>query len=80
MLNGEAGCEKMNPNVLGMDDRTPLMEAATQGHTECVRSLLAAGAEVGATDTHRSSALHYACEEGNVRLFPCFSVIFVFPI
>ena len=40
---------------------TPLHFAANAGHTDIVKALIAAKAEVNATDEHKSTPFHWAC-------------------
>lgn len=40
---------------------TALHFAASAGHSDVVRTLVAAGANVNAADEHKSTALHWAC-------------------
>lgn len=42
-----------------LDDRTPLFNAATGGHVDTVRHLLASGATVNISDTNGRTALHW---------------------
>lgn len=45
---------------------TPLAHAASEGHTESVKVLLAAGADVHALDEFKRPAIHYAAWQGHV--------------
>jgi hypothetical protein len=53
----EAGAD---PNALDREGRTPLMLAAQNGEVECIRLLLAHGADRTLRDGHRKTALDYA--------------------
>jgi hypothetical protein len=46
--------------------RTALIEAAVREHAEAVAFLLSQGAAVDATDDNGFTALHWACQQGNV--------------
>ncbi|KAK8390778.1 hypothetical protein O3P69_010468 [Scylla paramamosain] len=48
----------------GTIDRTPLMEAAGNGHTQTVKALLTLGANPLATNSEGWTALHYAAARG----------------
>ena len=50
----------MNSNERDSDGLTPMMHAATGGHSEVTSVLLAHGARLGDVDRHRRSALHWA--------------------
>ena len=47
--------------------RTPLHEAAANGHTECVRLLVEAGADVEARDNEGKTPAEHAAESMPVR-------------
>ena len=46
-------------------DCTPLMEAASAGHTDIVRLLIAHGADVNAQSSSGNTPLMYACAGGH---------------
>ncbi|GAA5978148.1 hypothetical protein JCM10908_004246 [Rhodotorula pacifica] len=45
---------------------TPLSHAASEGHTESVKVLLAAGADVHAVDEFKRTSIHYAAWQGHI--------------
>lgn len=45
---------------------TPLMHAASEGHIECIKTLLACGADVNALDEKGLSAAYYAAWDGHM--------------
>lgn len=57
-----------NPEAVDVPDKynswTPLFWAASDGHAECVRILIAAGAKVNVKDENGKTALYYAAWEG----------------
>ncbi len=55
----------VNVNERFEDDFTPLMIAVGRGHTENVRLLLQAGADINAMDSHRDTPLLIAAANGN---------------
>uniref|UniRef100_M4BI00 Uncharacterized protein n=1 Tax=Hyaloperonospora arabidopsidis (strain Emoy2) TaxID=559515 RepID=M4BI00_HYAAE len=48
--------------------RTALLEAAVQGHGECARLLIEAGAKCNATDLQRDTPLHLACKGAKLEI------------
>jgi len=56
-----------DPDARDANERTPLMLAAFDGHTEIVRSLLERGAEVDARDPVGRTSLMYAASGANVE-------------
>lgn len=69
-IAAEAGLEDRYPAVNGFNDaHTPLLVAARDGHTEIVAELLAAGADVHATEpTFGAGALHKAVYNGHADI------------
>ena len=59
-----------DPNIANNQGQTPLMLAARGGLLEVVQTLLETGGRVdaGKRDEDGSTALHYACESGNVDI------------
>ena len=60
-----------DPNVALNDGTTPLMAAASNGHGDAVKALIAAGAELDSCDRHGRTALHHAIswrDEKSARL------------
>ena len=49
-------------------ERTPLMWAAREGHTDCVKYLLQNGAQLDLTDHVGNTALHLAAEGGHLEV------------
>lgn len=49
-----------NPNIGNADQRSPLHEAACNGHTKVVAILLTAGASIGMQDRGGDTPLHWA--------------------
>ncbi|MBW0495776.1 hypothetical protein O181_035491 [Austropuccinia psidii MF-1] len=45
---------------------TPLFHAASEGHTECVKVLIAANCDCQALDESRKSPIHYAAWQGHI--------------
>ena len=58
----QAGADVNESDEFGV---TPLMEAASQGRSECVRHLIKEGADVNRLDRDGNSALVYSVMEGN---------------
>ena len=56
-----------NVNVRNAFGTTPLLAAATHGHSECVELLLHAGASLYARDSLGTNALIMACTNGHVK-------------
>jgi hypothetical protein len=50
------------------DSWTPLHGAACNGHTECVRLLILAGADVNVQSCNQNTALHCSAEDGNAEI------------
>ncbi|MFE6648132.1 ankyrin repeat domain-containing protein [Nocardioides sp. NPDC057772] len=48
--------------------RTPLHQAAVEGNVSLVRSLIEAGADVGAADKMGATALHFACQQDHLEV------------
>lgn len=57
--------------VCDFSNRSPLHEAAQSHKLRCTRVLLKGGANPNAIDWRGSTALHYACETGNVDIVEC---------
>ncbi|KAI9304248.1 hypothetical protein BJ944DRAFT_240720 [Cunninghamella echinulata] len=61
-----------NPKDVDIPDKynswTPLFWAASDGHAECVRILISAGAKVNVKDENGKSALYYAAWEGHMDI------------
>ncbi|XP_067680001.1 inversin-like [Haliotis asinina] len=53
-------------NHRGAGSRTPVMEAARQGHRDVVELLLSRGADVSLVDNDNDNSLHWACGGGDV--------------
>ena len=51
---------------LDKDKYTPLLTAASAGHTDVVKLLLERGANVGVQNTQNRNALHLAVEERSI--------------
>lgn len=60
--------EQPDVNMLGTDQRTPLIEAAGLGHLEIVKLLLAAGAEPRCRDSNDETALLRAAANGHLEV------------
>ena len=50
------------------DQFTPLHAAVWNGHAECVRVLIEAGADLNAQACNQKTVLHYAAENGNLQI------------
>lgn len=50
-------------------DSTPLMEACCGGHSDVVRTLINAGANVNSVSSTQNTALIYACGAGHLEVF-----------
>lgn len=50
-------------------DSTPLMEACCGGHSDVVRTLIKAGANVNSISSTQNTALIYACGAGHFEVF-----------
>ena len=60
--------ENYNPNApLILEDFSALLLAAERGHTECVKALLAAGADIKAQNKYGKTPLMYAAAEGQTE-------------
>jgi ankyrin repeat protein len=64
---------KIHPSCVDAPDldkfrRTALHKASLKGHTECVRVLVGAGADVNLLADDRWSSLHYASKEGHTEI------------
>ena len=60
-----------DPDIARNDGTTPLMAAASNGHTDAVKALVAAGADLDACDRNGRTALHHAIswrDEKSARL------------
>ncbi|CAO3624614.1 unnamed protein product [Cunninghamella blakesleeana] len=61
-----------NPKDVDVPDKynswTPLFWAASDGHAECVRILISAGAKVNVKDENGKTALYYAAWEGHMDI------------
>ena len=56
-------------NIIQPGDRwTPLHAAVWNGHAECVRILIEAGADLNVQACNQKTVLHYAAENGNVPI------------
>jgi hypothetical protein len=58
----------INVNVKDLYGKTPLHEAAINGHVEIARLLLQNGAEVNAKNNYVSTPLHFAASHGHVEI------------
>ena len=54
-------------NCVGSTGRTPLMNAAREGHEEVVKKLILAGANLAMKDENGSTALHYAAIHNHIQ-------------
>ena len=54
-----------DPNVVGDEERTPLLIAIMHRNPEAMALLIEHGARVDVVDSHRASALHLAVEQGS---------------
>jgi ankyrin repeat protein len=55
-----------NPNAKELNEQTPLMWAAAEGHTAIAQALIASGADIRATLTSGFTPLFFAVREGHI--------------
>ena len=65
---GVGGVLCLTAVLLGAPSDAPVADAAMQGNTQAVRSLLSAGADVNATQGDGMTALHWAAVRGDVEI------------
>ena len=58
---------KAKVNTADENGWTPLMSACSSGHSDIVQALLSAGAQPGAINNTKRTALHYAASKGHTR-------------
>lgn len=60
IVNGRGEPDALRSCIFGMDDKTALMIAAKEGHTDCVQTLINYNANVNYLDRNNKTALDYA--------------------
>jgi ankyrin repeat protein len=57
----------VSPNTRGLDKKTALIQATSNGSLECMKILLRAGADIHLRDSENRTPLGVACEQGSVH-------------
>lgn len=60
IVNGRGEPDALRSVIFGLEDRTALMIAAKEGHTDCVQTLIHYNADVNYLDRNNKTALDYA--------------------
>ncbi|XP_049796032.1 ankyrin repeat and SOCS box protein 8-like [Schistocerca nitens] len=69
--NGERGWSRWTETLSAAEKGRRLIKAANDATVQELQMLLAAGADVGATDGKKNTALHWAAWEGHVEAASC---------